>query len=524
MVETMKRSAVLAVILLCLAPAGAHAVAPGTIDFQGLLLDDQGDPVNGPADFSFAFFDAATGGTALWSEVHDGVAVMDGVYDVVLGSTTPITPAILAGGTVYVEISVEGEVLSPRQLLHAVPYAIESGSVGGVDSTFVTQIYQNFPFDGGDPPNDDPSEGLADVDGDGLANFIDPDNDGDGLPDGDELAQGSDINLVTPTLTGFDPASAEASVTSLITLQGTSFDASMSVSFGSESPTPQNVSSTHAEVSVGPQPAGVKTVTLTLANGQSDGATFPFLENVPVISSITPPSALAQSTTLVTVTGSGFAGGLEVSFGSQVVTPTSITPTSFQATVGPQPRGTVTVTVGYPSGQQDTDLFWFDDPANPRAVFVTAVPVIPNFGGTAGGDAICAAAASAASLPGTFRAWLSDISASPATTFTRHGPFARTDGTVIADNWTDLTDGTIQAPIDRDELAMAITPAADYWTGTLADGTVPTFGALTCSGWTVDTSPQLGVVGNTGASDYLWTTGNSLACDTAGVRLLCFEQ
>ena len=220
-------------LLLVLLAAPAAATVPGEVDYQGLLLDSGGTPVNGAVDMSFEIFDAPTGGSSQWSESHVDVQVVDGVYDVTLGQTVPLTAALLAGGSLYLEIEVEGETLSPRERLVAVPYALRSAhaesveAVGGIDPVFIEQIFQHVPYDGGDPPNDDPSEGFDDVDGDGLANFIDPDNDDDGIPDTAELGGGSDINLITPTISLRSCPSAETRLfqTDTVTVEGTNFEA-----------------------------------------------------------------------------------------------------------------------------------------------------------------------------------------------------------------------------------------------------------------------------------------------------------
>ena len=77
--------ALLAVATVCaLAVPSADGAVPGKTNFQGLLLDGEGDPVNGPIDFEFRLYDSETGGALLWSETHDDVDVLDGLYDVAL--------------------------------------------------------------------------------------------------------------------------------------------------------------------------------------------------------------------------------------------------------------------------------------------------------------------------------------------------------------------------------------------------------------------------------------------------------
>lgn len=508
---------------LALAASAAHAVVPGQINYQGLLLDSAGDPVTGNEDFVFALYDAPMGGTSLWSETHDDVPVLDGVYDVVLGATTPITPALVSGGALHLEITVGGETLAPRQQLLAVPYAIEAesaASVDGLSSVFVTQAFEHFAFDGQDPPNQDASEGTGDTDGDGLPNFLDPDNDDDGIEDADELARGSDINLVTPTITAFDPIAADAQSTTTVTVTGQGFESGLSVAFGSQNPTPTSVTETSFDVEVGPQAEGEASVVVTNPNAETDQASFPF--RVAAISGFDPPTADFDDTTTITVNGSGFAPGLQVSFGSEMPTVQNLTPTSFEVDVGPQAVGAATVTVSYPGGQAaDQATFEFVDDTLVRRVFVTSTLTDGDLGGVAGADTICASLASAASLPGTFLAWIGDSTTDPATRFTRGGRYEHSSGTV-ADSFADLTDGDIDAGITRDETG-AIVPLVAVWTGVAADGTAATTANDACADWTSDSAGLTGVRGVNSVTDARWTLDAITACSVARA-LYCFEQ
>jgi len=516
------RCFVLLAALLLASPLSA--AVPGQVNYQGLLLDDQGQPVTGNVDLAFALFDAASGGSALWSEAHADVAVLDGVYDVVLGSSTPLTPPLVAGGALYLEIEVEGETLAPRQRLVAVPYALrasEAENLQGTSGAFFTEMVEHFAFDGGDPPNEDPREGTGDTDGDGLANFLDADNDGDGLSDQEELGLGADINLVTPAITGFDPAApVEASLQSTVTVQGTNFEPGIAVTFGTQSPTPQNLTATSFDVVVGPQPEGTAPVVVTRANGESASASYAFLDPTPVVTSLVPALADASATTLVTVNGSGFLSTIDVAFGSESPTPQNLTETSFQVSVGPQPPGAVDVVVSLPSGRQDSAEFVFFDDANPKLVFATSTLHTGDLGGLAGGDAICNAAATAASLPGTYLAWLGDGSDAPASRFTKGAPYALVNGTPVAEHFLDLADGTLLNPIDRDESGSAVT-ASTPWTGVAPDGTSSP--GADCLNWSSASGGFTGATGSTTTSGTGWTQTGPDFCDTPQ-RLYCFQQ
>lgn len=70
-------------------PASA-VETPRLVPFQGRLADGDGTPLSGLNDLAFAIYDEATGGTALWSEVHTKVPVIAGQVNVLLGSLTSL--------------------------------------------------------------------------------------------------------------------------------------------------------------------------------------------------------------------------------------------------------------------------------------------------------------------------------------------------------------------------------------------------------------------------------------------------
>ncbi len=91
-----------------------------------------------------------------------------------------------------------------------------------------------------------------------------------------------------------------------------------------------------------------------------------------------------------------------------------------------------------------------------KIVFITSTIFADgNLGGIVGADAECQALADAASLSGTFLAWLSDsLGNSPATdpNFVKSEvPYLRVDGIMVASSWADLVDGSLLAPIEVDE-------------------------------------------------------------------------
>lgn len=107
-------------------PAQQPAAAGITIPYAGRLTDEAGQAVpDGDYAFTFALYDAAAGGTLLWSEVQEGVGVEGGSFVAFLGRVTPLSEALLAGGERWLEVAVRGQgtdsftPLSPRQALRS---------------------------------------------------------------------------------------------------------------------------------------------------------------------------------------------------------------------------------------------------------------------------------------------------------------------------------------------------------------------------------------------------------------------
>lgn len=110
-------------------PAASPAAAPGpsatTVNYQGRLADSGGVPLDGSYGMSFALYDALTDGSIMWGpENHIAVPVSAGLFSVGLGSLTAGgIPTSVWDGDRYLEITVGGETLNPRELIRSVPVA-----------------------------------------------------------------------------------------------------------------------------------------------------------------------------------------------------------------------------------------------------------------------------------------------------------------------------------------------------------------------------------------------------------------
>jgi len=141
--------------------------------------------------------------------------------------------------------------------------------------------------------------------------------------------------------------------------------------------------------------------------------------------------------------------------------------------------------------------------------------------GLAAGDAICQSLATAQSITGTFKAWLSDSTTNAKDRFTSNGPWVRLDGVKIANNMADLTDGAIYSTINLTETGQYM-GAYGVFTGTVSNGTAH---ASTCSNWTSNSSAVHGMAGIANYANQKWTEYYDLwGCDLTIYHLYCLED
>lgn len=162
-----------------------------------------------------------------------------------------------------------------------------------------------------------------------------------------------------------------------------------------------------------------------------------------------------------------------------------------------------------------------------KTVFVTSNTYHSNLGGLTGADEKCQveADASASIVPsGTYMAWLSDGTNSPDTRFTKSShPYVLIDGTKIADDYKDLTDGDIQNIINIDSTGKTLGQQY-FWSSTDTDGTSEQY-FVTCEGWTWTDASAIShsMLGKTNKKSTLWTATGRGKCGRPH-RLVCFQQ
>ncbi len=107
------------------------AAATSTIAYQGRLADADGNPLTDTVNMIFRLYDVPTGGTPLWEEQwtgSNGVRVSDGLFNVMLGSLTPIPQAVITGNNnLFLGITAgTDDEMQPRVQLGSVPFAVQA--------------------------------------------------------------------------------------------------------------------------------------------------------------------------------------------------------------------------------------------------------------------------------------------------------------------------------------------------------------------------------------------------------------
>jgi hypothetical protein len=111
------------------APAGA---VPASLTFTGRLADG-GEPVDGAVTLQLSIYDLADGGAPLWSENQATTAVA-GLLSFAVGEHSALDAGDFDGGDRWLEVTVDGAVLSPRFQIRSVPYAIRAGVCDSADT------------------------------------------------------------------------------------------------------------------------------------------------------------------------------------------------------------------------------------------------------------------------------------------------------------------------------------------------------------------------------------------------------
>jgi len=150
----MKTLMRLTILFLILGVLYTNADIPRMLNYQGKLTDPDGVAVSGSTVVIFRIYDAETDGNLKWEEGWIGsgdqrrVFVVNGLFSVALGSNGSPIDTLSFSQSYWVEIEVEGEILSPRTSIQSVGYSyrsLYSDSAGLVYGSAGGDLSGNYP-------------------------------------------------------------------------------------------------------------------------------------------------------------------------------------------------------------------------------------------------------------------------------------------------------------------------------------------------------------------------------------------
>ncbi len=195
-------------------------------------------------------------------------------------------------------------------------------------------------------------------------------------------ACGSSYAETPLTVSSVSPASGSTGGAN-VTVYGTGFASGMQVWFGSSEGTVLSVSSTSAQVAAPAHSAGSVQLTAFSSGSeyQTPGYVFNYVAPAATtaaklaISGVSPATGSTSGTSTVTVTGTGFASGMQIWFGSEEATIVSVTSTSATVVAPAEGAGTVQLTA-FASGSevQSGYIFTYVVPAAATATLSSVSP------------------------------------------------------------------------------------------------------------------------------------------------------
>jgi sugar lactone lactonase YvrE len=118
-------------ILALLATLSTALAAPSEINYQGVLTDQQGNPVNGVRALQIKLYDAPTGGNMTYQENIGNVTVADGIYSFKFGASGNGVASALNGND-HLALVVDSVEQPTRTKILAVPYALKASESADV--------------------------------------------------------------------------------------------------------------------------------------------------------------------------------------------------------------------------------------------------------------------------------------------------------------------------------------------------------------------------------------------------------
>jgi hypothetical protein len=86
----------------------SEAAVPQIINYQGRLTNSVGVPLDTTVTLDFTIYKDSLGALDVWSETHPGVVIKDGLFQVLLGSVTPLSESVFNGSKRWLGVQLQG--------------------------------------------------------------------------------------------------------------------------------------------------------------------------------------------------------------------------------------------------------------------------------------------------------------------------------------------------------------------------------------------------------------------------------
>ena len=112
------------VLILVLSVTSSQAQIPRIINYQGMLMGSNGQPVpDGNYNITFRLYEDTN--NLLWTEVHNQVSIGGGLFQTILGTVTPLSIPFDKPYFLGIQVGSDPE-LQPRMMLTSSAYSFRA--------------------------------------------------------------------------------------------------------------------------------------------------------------------------------------------------------------------------------------------------------------------------------------------------------------------------------------------------------------------------------------------------------------